>query len=91
MNPTIQTITVPLKQTGVLGQSGYALFQSPTGASIQLATGVNVTARAVSLAQQATLDIVLSTSGGSPGPPGAAGTVVDDFRKVSEIGIAIVS
>jgi hypothetical protein len=90
MNPTIQTITVPLQQTGMLGKSGYALFQSPAGASIQLATGVNVTARAVSLAQQATLDIVLSTSGGPPGPPHNAGTVVDDFRKVSEIGIAVV-
>jgi hypothetical protein len=81
MNPTLQTVTITLQRASALGSSGYILYKSPAGTTIQLATGTNVTARAVTLAGQGSLDIVATSSGVSQ---------TDDFRKFAEIGIALV-
>jgi hypothetical protein len=76
LNPTIQTLSVPLTLQSSLGKSGYELWTASQG-ELQLLMGVNITLRSRDLAKQATLDITASLPGQK--------SFTDSFRKVSEV------
>lgn len=79
MNPTLQSLTVPLTKVSSLGNSGYDLYAAQ-GGPLPLPIGVNITSRSITLAKQTTLDITAIVG---------SSTVSDGFRKVSEVGLTL--